>query len=139
MILICFYNLLGSAILLRPKFMGSYLEEVRNNRCWGVETMLNLFFCCQALLSQILVRLLLTCLYFFKVFFFNCIYLFMRDREREAETLEREKQALCREPDVRLHPGIPGSCSGQKGGAQPLNHPGTPFYLTHQFRNCEMH
>ena len=69
MILICFYNLLGSAILLRPKFMGSYLEEVRNNRCWGVETMLNLFFCCQALLSQILVRLLLTCLYFFKVFF----------------------------------------------------------------------
>ena len=35
----------------------------------------------------------------------------MRDteREREAETQAREKQASCREPDVGLDPGSPGS------------------------------
>ena len=34
----------------------------------------------------------------------------MTDREREAETqAEGEKQAPCREPDVGLDPGSPGS------------------------------
>ena len=34
-----------------------------------------------------------------------------REREREAET-QREKQAPCREPDVRLNPRSPGSHPG---------------------------
>ena len=44
----------------------------------------------------------------------------MRDREREAETqAEGEKQAPCREPDVGLDPGSPGSRPGLKVA---LNH-----------------
>ena len=57
----------------------------------------------------------------------------MRDREREARhEAEREKQAPCREPDVELDPGTPGSCPGLKAGAKPLRHPGIPdsFSLT---------
>ena len=43
----------------------------------------------------------------------------MRDRERERERewqrhRQREKQAPCREPDVVLDPGSPGSCPGPK-------------------------
>ena len=38
---------------------------------------------------------------------------------REAETRQREKQAPCRDPDVGLDPGIPGSCPGLKPA---LNH-----------------
>ena len=35
----------------------------------------------------------------------------MRDRERDRQRHgQREKQALCREPDVGLDPGTPGSC-----------------------------
>ena len=37
-----------------------------------------------------------------------------REREREAETQAEEKQAPCREPDVGLHPGSPGSGPGLK-------------------------
>ena len=47
----------------------------------------------------------------------------MREKERERETERerekqrhrwREKQAPCREPDVRLDPGTPGSHPGLK-------------------------
>ena len=44
-------------------------------------------------------------------FFFNFLkrfYLFMRDTERGRDR-QREKQAPCREPDVGLDPGSPGS------------------------------
>ena len=41
-------------------------------------------------------------------FFKDCIYLFMRDRERQRNR-QREKQAPCRESDVGLYPGSPGS------------------------------
>ena len=45
----------------------------------------------------------------------NFIYLFMRDAERERQRhRQREKQAPCREPDVGLDPGTPGSCPGPK-------------------------
>ena len=37
----------------------------------------------------------------------------MRNRDREVET-QREKQAPCREPDMGLNPGFPGSCPGRK-------------------------
>ena len=42
-----------------------------------------------------------------------------REREREAETQrqrlrQREKQAPCREPDMGLDPGSPGSRPGPK-------------------------
>ena len=45
------------------------------------------------------------------------IYLFMRDTERERERQkyrQREKQASCREPNVGLDPGTPGSCPDTK-------------------------
>ena len=48
----------------------------------------------------------------------------MRDREKERETerkrhRQREKQAPCREHDVGLDPGTPGSHPGLKAA---LNH-----------------
>ena len=45
-------------------------------------------------------------------------------REREAET-----QAPCKEPDVGLDPGSPGSCPGAAGSAKPLSHRGCPVSL----------
>ena len=45
----------------------------------------------------------------------------MRDTERQRE---RERQASCRDPDVGLDPGTPGSRPELKAGAQPLSHPG---------------
>ena len=45
------------------------------------------------------------------------IYLLMRDTHRERERQrhrQREKQVPCREPDVGLHPGSPGSLPGLK-------------------------
>ena len=50
----------------------------------------------------------------------------MRDTDREAETQTEEKQAPCREPDVGLNPGTPGSQPGPKAGAKLLSHPGIP-------------
>ena len=53
----------------------------------------------------------------------------MTDTERERERQkhrQREKQAPCREPDVELDPGSPGSRPGPKAGAQPLSHPDVP-------------
>ena len=64
-----------------------------------------------------------------KLFFLKIIYLFMRDTQKEREGQrhrQREKQAPCREPDVRLDPRSPGSLPGPKAGAQPLSHPGVP-------------
>ena len=57
------------------------------------------------------------------------IYLFMRDTQRERERQrhrQREKQAPCREPNVGLDPGPPGSGPGRKAGTTPLNHQGSP-------------
>ena len=56
----------------------------------------------------------------------------MRDTQGEREGQkyrQSEKQAPCREPDVGLHPGTPGSCPGPKAGAKPLSHPGIPVFL----------
>ena len=39
---------------------------------------------------------------------------------------QREKQAPCREPDMRLDPRTPGSHLGPKAGVKPLSHPGIP-------------
>ena len=59
------------------------------------------------------------------MYFLNFIYLFMRGTERERHThRQKEKQAPCREPDVRLDPETPGSCPELKADAQPLSHPG---------------
>ena len=48
-----------------------------------------------------------------------------RKRERGRHR-QREKQAPCREPDVGLDPGTPGSHPGPKAGAKLLSHPGIP-------------
>ena len=62
---------------------------------------------------------------------FVYVYLFMRDTERERQRhWQREKAAPCREPDVGLDPGTPGSRPGLKTGAKPLNHPGLPHVLS---------
>ena len=53
----------------------------------------------------------------------------MRDTDREKEWQrhrQREKQAPCRESDVGLNPGTPGSCTGLKAGTQLLSHSGIP-------------
>ena len=55
------------------------------------------------------------------------IYLFMRDTERKKQKhRQREKQAPCKEPDVGLKPGNPGSRPQPKADAQLLSHPGIP-------------
>ena len=49
----------------------------------------------------------------------------MRDTEGERQRLrQREKQAPCREPDVGLDPGAPGSHPEPKAVVQLLSHPG---------------
>ena len=53
----------------------------------------------------------------------------MRDTETERERgriRQREEQAPCREPDVGLDPGTPGSCPEPKADAQLQSHPGIP-------------
>ena len=54
--------------------------------------------------------------------FLKRFYLFIHGRYREKERQryrQREKQAPCREPDVGLDPGSPGSRPGPKAA---LNH-----------------
>ena len=51
-----------------------------------------------------------------------------RHRERQRHR-QREKQAPCREPDLGLDPGSPGSGLGLKAGAKPLSHPGCPSII----------
>ena len=68
------------------------------------------------------------CQYDAKKIFKDFIHLFMRERERETDRQtdrhrEREKQAPCREPNVGLDPGTPGSCPGPKADTQVLSHP----------------
>ena len=52
-----------------------------------------------------------------------------RERETEAEIQAKGQKAPCREPNVELDPGTPGSCPGLKADAQPLSHPGIPGFL----------
>ena len=65
------------------------------------------------------------------LFFKDFIYLFTRDthtqREREAETQAEGEAGSCREPEVGLDPGSPGSRPEPKAGAKPLSHPGCPW------------
>ena len=51
----------------------------------------------------------------------------MRDTERQRHR-QREKQALCREPNGELDPRTPGSQPELKADAQPLSHPGAPVH-----------
>ena len=72
---------------------------------------------------------------FLSFFFFLRLYLYILERHRETERErqrhgQREKAAPCREPDVGLDPGTPGSRPGLKTGAKPLNHPELPHVLS---------
>ena len=65
--------------------------------------------------------------------FFLRFYLFIHERHRASERAskrqrhrQREKQAPCREPEVGLDSGSPGSQPGLAGDAKPLSHPGCP-------------
>ena len=42
-------------------------------------------------------------------YFLKILFVYSRERERGRNTRQREKQAPCREPDVGLDPGSPGS------------------------------
>ena len=67
-----------------------------------------------------------------------------RERERERERQrhrQKEKQAPCREPDVGLDLGTPGSHPAPKAGAKPLSHPGIPYlfkYIKYTCRNTNI-
>ena len=50
----------------------------------------------------------------------------MRDTRERQRHRQGEKQPPCREPDVGLDPGTPGSCLGLKADTQLLNPPPTP-------------
>ena len=52
----------------------------------------------------------------------------MRDTKRERNRhRQREKRAPCKELDVGLNSGTPGSRLGPKKGAKLLSHPGIPM------------
>ena len=52
----------------------------------------------------------------------------MRDPPTQRQRhRQREKQALCREPNVGFDPRTPGSHPEPKADAQPLGHPGVPI------------
>ena len=64
----------------------------------------------------------------------------MRDTERERERQrqrQREKQAPCREPDVGLDSGTPGSGPGPKAGTKLLSHPEIPKYIYSISKVCD--
>ena len=69
---------------------------------------------------------------FFKIviiylFIYLFIYSWETHRERQRHR-QKEKQAPCRDPDVGLDWGSPGSRPGLKADTQLLNHPGVPFF-----------
>ena len=51
-----------------------------------------------------------------------------RKRERQRHR-QREMEAPCRDPNVGLDLGSPGSHTGPKAGTNPLSHPGFPVNL----------
>ena len=69
-------------------------------------------------------------IYIYVIFsFFKRFYLFIHDRQREAETqAEGEKQAPCWEPDLGLDPGSPGSHPRLKQ-CQTAGPPGLPMFF----------
>ena len=69
-----------------------------------------------------------TALNFQVAFFFLRFYLFIHERESQRHR-QREKQAPCREPDMGLDPGSPGSHLGPKAGVKLLSHPGVPKFM----------
>ena len=63
-----------------------------------------------------------------QVFFFkDFIYLFMRDTQRERQRYRQEKQAPCREPDMGLDPGTPGSRPELEGRHSTTEPPRRPY------------
>ena len=70
--------------------------------------------------------------YFYVLFFFKILFIYSwethTERERQRHR-QREKQAPCREADVGLDPGSPGSHLGLKAALKPLSHRGCPLIL----------
>ena len=57
----------------------------------------------------------------------------MRDTQRESQRhRQKEKQALCREPDVGLDPGTMGSCLEPKADTQLLSHQASHVCFNHR-------
>ena len=58
------------------------------------------------------------------------IHSFIHSSERERQRhMQGEKQAPCKEPDVGLDPGTPGSHPELEAEAQPLSYPGIPIVI----------
>ena len=72
-----------------------------------------LYFLGKYLVLQLLDIMVVLCLTFFLIFFFYLFIETQRENERQRHR-QREKQAPCREPDVGLNPGSPGSRPGPK-------------------------
>ena len=66
---------------------------------------------------------------FIYLFIKDCIYLFLRIHREEREKqrhMQRKKQAPCKEPDMGLDSGSPGSGPGPKAVLNYLSHLGCP-------------
>ena len=59
--------------------------------------------------------------------FFLRFYLFIHERHRKRKAETQAEGEACREPDVGLDPGSPGSRPGLKAALEPLSHPGVPI------------
>ena len=59
------------------------------------------------------------------MFFLKILFIHESHRERQRHR-QKEKEAPCREPDVGLDLGTPGSCPKPKADIQLLIHPGIP-------------
>ena len=65
-------------------------------------------------------------------FFFRFLFIYEKHTERERACQrhrQREKQTPCKEPEMGLDPGTPGSYLGPKASAQPLSYPGFPAFI----------
>ena len=121
--------------MLRPQAFFSTIDLVYHAKVSTVKKVNIMKIVCVFWLTD---HLFTTSGLFYLFYFFKRFYLFIherprkRERERERERQrcrQREKQAPCRQPDVGLDPGTPGSRPELKANAQPLSHPGIPVVV----------
>ena len=70
------------------------------------------------------------------------IHLFTQERHIQRERQrhgEREEQAPCREPNAGLDHRTLGSRPGPKADTEPLSPPGTPTYLSYNYKFVPLH
>ena len=60
------------------------------------------------------------------MYFFKIVFIHKRHTERQRHRQREEKQAPCKESDVGLIPGTPGSLPEPKADSKPLSHLSVP-------------